>query len=126
MQDAHFDSGQFVYPLKQEELPSNQLLSQDENPEIAYDSKVHENSTEHNSNNNNDDSQPCASTRGNTTGLLEDLLEEAHALASSTESLRKEEGYSNDHEHDDEKNVLAESNDAWCPSNSTTDVASGN
>ncbi|XWS11233.1 hypothetical protein CRYUN_Cryun38cG0066600 [Craigia yunnanensis] len=86
----HFDSGQFistpgfVYPLKTE-LPSNQLLSQDGNSEVAHDTKGNNYSSNDDNYNHHNLSMPIC---GN--GLLEDMLEEAQVLAGNNEIMRRQ------------------------------------
>lgn len=86
----HYDSGQFiptsafVYPLKME-LPSNQMLSQDGNSEVALDAKGNNYGDNDQNNNNQNLSMPVS---GN--GLLEDMLEEAQVLAGNNEVMRRQ------------------------------------
>lgn len=87
----HLDSGQmdlisdYIHPFRTE-LPSSQMMFQDCNPEVTFNSRVNDgNGAVQNMNENqNFGDSICGS------GLLEDLLEESNALAGENEGFGRQ------------------------------------
>lgn len=96
----HFDSGQvliptpgYVYPSKTTtELPSNQMMSsQDVHLEVNTLDQHTKGNNNYSSNDHNDSSHHNFSMLGSGSGLLEDMLEEAQALADNNEIMRRQQ-----------------------------------